>query len=60
MKLLERGKFDSVFFADVVGLYDDYRGGWETYVREGLQIPKSRSVRDHLGAGPVDQNIWVW
>ncbi|WP_029107344.1 LLM class flavin-dependent oxidoreductase [Mycobacterium sp. URHD0025] len=39
VKLLERGKFDSVFFADVVGLYDDYRGGWETYVREGLQIP---------------------
>ncbi|MET0453718.1 MAG: NtaA/DmoA family FMN-dependent monooxygenase [Mycobacterium sp.] len=39
VKLLERGKFDAVFFADVVGLYDDYRGGWETYVREGLQIP---------------------
>lgn len=39
VKLLERGKFDSVFFADVVGLYDDYRGGWDTYLREGLQIP---------------------
>ena len=39
VKLLERGKFDSVFFADVVGVYDDYRGGWETYLREGLQIP---------------------
>jgi FMN-dependent oxidoreductase (nitrilotriacetate monooxygenase family) len=39
VKLLERGKFDAVFFADVVGLYDDYRGGWETYLREGLQIP---------------------
>jgi long-chain alkane monooxygenase len=39
VQLLERGKFDSVFFADVVGLYDDYRGGWETYLREGLQIP---------------------
>ncbi|WP_263999002.1 LLM class flavin-dependent oxidoreductase [Mycobacterium yunnanensis] len=39
VKLLERGTFDSVFFADVVGVYDDYRGGWDTYVREGLQIP---------------------
>jgi long-chain alkane monooxygenase len=39
VQLLERGKFDTVFFADVVGLYDDYRGGWETYLREGLQIP---------------------
>lgn len=39
VQLLERGKFDAVFFADVVGLYDDYRGGWDTYLREGLQIP---------------------
>ncbi|BBZ28157.1 monooxygenase [Mycolicibacterium madagascariense] len=39
VKLLERGTFDSVFFADVVGVYDDYRGGWDTYLREGLQIP---------------------
>ncbi|HUN58629.1 MAG TPA: hypothetical protein VMU41_10980, partial [Candidatus Binataceae bacterium] len=29
-KLLERGKFDAIFLADVIGLYGDYRGGWET------------------------------
>jgi FMN-dependent oxidoreductase (nitrilotriacetate monooxygenase family) len=40
-KLLERGKFDAIFLADVIGLYGDYRGGWETYVREGLQIPSN-------------------
>ena len=40
-RLLERGKFDAIFLADVVGLYGDYRGGWETYVKEGLQIPSN-------------------
>ena len=58
VKLLERGTFDSVFFADVVGLYDDYRGGWDTYLREGLQIPNHDPsaivsalalVTEHLG-----------
>jgi long-chain alkane monooxygenase len=40
-KLLERGRFDAIFLADVIGLYGDYRGGSETYVREGLQIPNN-------------------
>jgi FMN-dependent oxidoreductase (nitrilotriacetate monooxygenase family) len=40
-KLLEEGKFDALFLADVVGLYGDYRGGWKTYVEEGLQIPSN-------------------
>jgi FMN-dependent oxidoreductase (nitrilotriacetate monooxygenase family) len=39
VRILERGTFDSVFFADVVGLYDDFNGGWDTHVTEGLQIP---------------------
>jgi alkanesulfonate monooxygenase SsuD/methylene tetrahydromethanopterin reductase-like flavin-dependent oxidoreductase (luciferase family) len=37
-KLLERSRFDAIFLDDVIGLYGDYRGGWDTYVREGLQI----------------------
>jgi long-chain alkane monooxygenase len=57
-KLLERGKFDAIFLADVIGLYGDYRGGWDTYVREGLQIPSNdpsvlisalAGVTEHLG-----------
>ena len=32
-KLLERGKFDAILLADVIGLYGDYRGGWDTYIR---------------------------
>jgi FMN-dependent oxidoreductase (nitrilotriacetate monooxygenase family) len=57
-KLLERGRFDAIFLADVIGLYGDYRGGWDTYVREGLQIPSNdpsvlisalAHVTEHLG-----------
>jgi long-chain alkane monooxygenase len=57
-KLLKRGKFDAIFLADVIGLYGDYRGGWDTYVREGLQIPSNdpsvlisalAHVTEHLG-----------
>jgi FMN-dependent oxidoreductase (nitrilotriacetate monooxygenase family) len=40
-KLLEQGKFDALFLADVIGLYNDYRGGWKAYVNEGLQIPSN-------------------
>jgi alkanesulfonate monooxygenase SsuD/methylene tetrahydromethanopterin reductase-like flavin-dependent oxidoreductase (luciferase family) len=40
-KTLERGRFDFIFFADVVGLYGDYGGSYEKYVQAGLQIPSN-------------------
>ena len=39
VKTLERGRFDMLFLADVLGAYDVYEGGWETTVREGTQFP---------------------
>jgi FMN-dependent oxidoreductase (nitrilotriacetate monooxygenase family) len=38
-QLLEKGKFDALFLADVVGVYDVYKQGDETAVREAVQIP---------------------
>jgi FMN-dependent oxidoreductase (nitrilotriacetate monooxygenase family) len=38
-QLLERGKFDALFLADVVGTYDSYGGDRDAAVEEGLQIP---------------------
>jgi FMN-dependent oxidoreductase (nitrilotriacetate monooxygenase family) len=38
-QLLERGKFDALFLADVVGTYHSYRGDRSVAVEEGLQIP---------------------
>ena len=57
-QLLERGRFDALFLADVVGLYDTYRGGAETSITEGMQVPVNdpallipamATVTDHLG-----------
>jgi FMN-dependent oxidoreductase (nitrilotriacetate monooxygenase family) len=38
-KLLERGKFDAVFFADVLGIYDVYQDSKNPSIRDGLQVP---------------------
>ena len=40
-KTLERGKFDAIFFADVVGLYAPYRGDERKYFEAGLQVPSN-------------------
>ncbi|MFG6497312.1 LLM class flavin-dependent oxidoreductase [Fictibacillus sp. UD] len=38
-KLLEKGKFDAVFFADVLGVYDVYKKSKHPSIRDGLQVP---------------------
>ena len=38
-EISEAAGFDAIFLADVVGAYDVFRGGPETALREGLQIP---------------------
>jgi long-chain alkane monooxygenase len=40
-RILERGKFDAIFFADVVGLYAPYRGDERKYFEAGLQVPSN-------------------
>ncbi|MFD1706439.1 LLM class flavin-dependent oxidoreductase [Siminovitchia sediminis] len=40
-KRLDEGGFDSIFFADVVGLYGNHRGGWEYHIEKGLQVPSN-------------------
>ena len=38
-QILEKGCFDALFLADVIGVYDSYRGGPETSIIEGMQTP---------------------
>ena len=38
-RTLERGLFDAVFIADVVGVYDVYGGGIDLTAREAIQLP---------------------
>lgn len=41
VRTLEAGRFDAVFFADVVGLYGPADGDYDVNAREGLQIPSN-------------------
>jgi long-chain alkane monooxygenase len=38
-QMLERGKFDGLFLADVIGVYDVFRGSRDVAVKGGVQIP---------------------
>lgn len=38
-RTLERGKFDGIFLADIVGVYDVYGGGPDVALRESVQVP---------------------
>ncbi|HEY0290954.1 MAG TPA: LLM class flavin-dependent oxidoreductase [Hansschlegelia sp.] len=38
-KLLEKGRFDSLFVADVIGVDPAYQASWNTYLEEAVQIP---------------------
>ena len=37
--LLERGKFDALFLADVLGIYDVYKGSPVTALENAVQVP---------------------
>ncbi len=59
-RLLERGAFDGLFIADVLGTYDVYGGTREAAVRNGAQVPVNdpillvsamAAVTEHLGFG---------
>lgn len=59
-RLLERGLFDALFIADVMGIYDVYQGGPQAALRGGVQVPVNdpllvvpamAAVTEHLGFG---------
>jgi len=48
-QLLERGRFDALFLADVLGVYDVYQNSWDAALRHGVQVP----LNDPLALVPV-------
>ncbi|WP_025731598.1 LLM class flavin-dependent oxidoreductase [Heyndrickxia ginsengihumi] len=59
-KVLETGKFDAIFLADVLGTYDVYQGSRDPALRQGAQVPLNdpafvipimAQVTKHLGFG---------
>ena len=59
-RVLEAGRFDGLFFADILGLYDLYNGSFDTMVGRGGQVclldpavllPMMARVTEHIGLG---------
>ena len=59
-RILERGKFDALFLADVLGIYDVYKDSPATALEQAVQVPVNdplmpisamAAVTDHLGFG---------
>jgi FMN-dependent oxidoreductase (nitrilotriacetate monooxygenase family) len=59
-RILERGRFDALFLADVLGVYDVYGGNTDTALREATQVPlcdpmltvsAMAAATEHLGFG---------
>jgi len=59
-KVLEKGRFDAVFLADVLGVYDVYKDSRDPAIINGVQVPANdpafvipvmASVTKHLGFG---------
>ncbi|MCE5976997.1 LLM class flavin-dependent oxidoreductase [Pseudomonas sp. JR33AA] len=59
-RLLERGKFDGIFIADVIGIYDVLGGNGDAAIRQATQVPVNDPlalitpmalVTEHLGFG---------
>ncbi|NVM79850.1 FMN-dependent oxidoreductase (nitrilotriacetate monooxygenase family) [Duganella sp. SG902] len=59
-RLLERGRFDAIFLADVLGAYDVYQGSADAALRHAVQaplndplalVPLMSQVTEHLGFG---------
>ena len=48
-QLLERGGFDALFLADVLGVYDVYAGSVDAALRHGVQVP----LNDPLALVPL-------
>ena len=56
-KLLERGNFDGIFIADVLGTYDVYGGTNEAAIRHGAQIPVNDPVLLISAMALVTENL---
>jgi len=64
---LERGFFDGLFLADIVGAYDVYQGSLDLTLRESIQlplidplplVPAMAAVTQHLGFGITVNLSW--
>ncbi|MFC0678483.1 LLM class flavin-dependent oxidoreductase [Lysobacter korlensis] len=56
-QLLEKGTFDGIFIADVLGTYDVYGGNNEAAIRNGAQVPVNDPVLLISAMAAVTENL---
>ena len=56
-KLLERGLFDGIFIADIIGVYDVYGGSVEVTAREAVQLPVNDPILLVSAMAAVTENL---
>lgn len=56
-QICEHGALDAVFLADVIGAYDKFRGGPDTSLREGMQIPANDPLMVIPAMAAVTKNL---
>jgi FMN-dependent oxidoreductase (nitrilotriacetate monooxygenase family) len=56
-RLLERGGFDSLFIADVLGVYDVYQDSAEAAIIDGAQIPVNDPMLAISAMGAVTEHL---
>jgi len=54
---LERGLFDGIFLADIVGVYDIYQGSVDLTLRESIQLPVNDPLLLVSGMAAVTENL---
>src|ERR1041384_5524255 len=67
-RTLERGKFDGIFLADVLGIYDVYGGSPDAALRHAVQVPVNdpvllipamAQVTEHLNSAAAGMGLKV-
>jgi len=56
-KTLERGLFDGIFLADILGVYDVYRSSIDLTLREAIQLPLNDPLLLVSGMAAVTRNL---
>ena len=54
---LEEAKFDTLFLADIVGVYDIYKDGYQVSVEEAVQIPANDPLIPIAAMAHVTKNL---
>jgi FMN-dependent oxidoreductase (nitrilotriacetate monooxygenase family) len=56
-QILEKGKFDALFLADVIGIDKAHRGAWDAYLEGGIHVPANDPTVLAAALAGVTENL---